>query len=102
MVDQAVHDTALAEIANLQNQLSASNLAKVEAFIKGQTAVIADFKEKSNTGHSSLPVLKPSKYNSNDNFFKIIQVQWNHKVMDMVCDLKTNLFNMQNRNIINL
>ena len=46
MVDQAVHDTALAEIANLQNQLSASNLAKDEAFIKGQTAVIADFKEK--------------------------------------------------------
>ena len=69
MVDQAVHDTALAEIANLQNQLSASNLAKDEAFIKGQTAVIADFKEKSNTGHSSLPVLKPSKYNSNENFF---------------------------------
>ena len=75
MVDQAVHDTArylLAEIANLQNQLSASNLAKDEAFgfIKGQTAVIADFKEKSNTGHSSLPVLKPSKYNSNEIFFK--------------------------------
>ena len=74
MVDQAVHDTALAEIANLQNQLSASNLAKDEAFIKGQTAVIADFKEKANTGHSSLPVLKPSKYNSNDNFLDFIEI----------------------------
>ena len=61
MVDQAVHDTALAEIANLQNQLSASILL-TDQLGEPTPAVDSENNQDTDSGNNDTSTVEPQSH----------------------------------------
>lgn len=72
-VPQADYNAVVARLKSATDELNKAELSKQEAVIKAQASLIADMKISPNSS-KNLPVMRPPKYSSNENFLNFIEV----------------------------